>query len=173
MESLPFPVIACVNGFAFGGGLEMVLGADFIYCSKNAVFGLPEVKLGLIPGFGGTQRLARVIGRNVAREAIYTGRNILAEEAASIGLVNKVFESKEELINEAKSTLHKIQKNSIYAVGKAKEATLLGVDLDLKEGLKIESDTFSNLFDSHDAKEGTLAFSEKRKANFEHMKGDS
>lgn len=172
MEEMETPIIACVNGFAFGGGLEMALGADFIYCSENAIFGLPEVKLGLIPGFGGTQRLARVVGRNIAREAIYTGRNITAKEAVSIGLVNRSFENIEELLREAKKTLCKMQNNSIYAIGKAKLATLRGVDLDLKIGLETEKDIFSSLFNSHDAKEGTQAFADKRQANFQHMKGE-
>lgn len=172
MESLNVPVIACVNGFALGGGLELALGADFIYCSKNAVFGLPEVKLGLIPGFGGTQRLGRVIGRNIARELIYTGRNVSADEAHRLGLVNEVFNSIEDLLAGGKKTLIKIQKNSIHAIGKAKVATLDGIDLKLKDGLKIERDTFSELFDSFDAKEGTLAFAEKRAANFQHMRGE-
>ena len=172
MESLSVPVIACVNGFALGGGLEMALGADFIYCSENAVFGLPEVKLGLIPGFGGTQRLSRVIGRNIARELIYTGRNVNAEEAKELGLVNIVFSTVDELLAGAKNTLLKMQKNSIYAIGSAKKATLDGVDISLKDGLKIERDNFAQLFNSYDAKEGTLAFAEKRAAKFEHMKGE-
>jgi len=172
MESLSCPVIACVNGFALGGGLEMALGADFIYCSKNAVFGLPEVKLGLIPGFGGTQRLARVVGRNIAREMIYTGKNLNSEEAKSIGLVNQVFETKEELINGATKVLLKMQKNSIFAIGRAKQATVGGVDLELSKGLKLESDVFAGLFDSYDAKEGTAAFADKRPAAFQHMKGE-
>ena len=118
MESMKVPVIACVNGFALGGGLEMALGADFIYCSKNAVFGLPEVKLGLIPGFGGTQRLSRVIGRNIARELIYTGRNVSAEEAQKLGLVNEVFNSVEELLVGAKKTLARIQKTQFTPLEK-------------------------------------------------------
>jgi enoyl-CoA hydratase len=170
MESLEVPVIACVNGFALGGGLEMALGADFIYCSQNAVFGLPEVKLGLIPGFGGTQRLARVVGRNIAREIIYTGKNLNSEEALAIGLVNKIFNSTQELLEGAKDLLVKIQRNSIFAIGKAKLATLNGIDLDLVQGLKVESDMFAGLFESFDAKEGTQAFAEKRAAKFQHMK---
>ena len=172
MEDLDVPVIACVNGFALGGGLEMALGADFIYCSGNAVFGLPEVKLGLIPGFGGTQRLAKVVGRNRAKELIYSGRNVLAEEAREIGLVNRVFDSIEEMLVEALAQLVKMQKNSIFAIGQAKAALNSGVDLTTKEGLERECSIFSNLFDSYDAKEGTKAFAEKRAANFEHLKGE-
>lgn len=172
MENLEIPVIACVNGFALGGGLEMALGADFIYCSKNAVFGLPEVKLGLIPGFGGTQRLARVVGRNIAKELVYSGRNIMAEEALQMSLVNKIFENKTDLLNGAKDFLVKTQKNSIFAIGQAKKALVNGIDLIVSEGLKGESDIFASLFDSHDAKEGTKAFAEKRTANFRHLKGE-
>ena len=169
IESLPFPVIACVNGFALGGGLEMALGADFIYASENAVFGLPEVKLGLIPGFGGTQRLSRIVGRNKAREIIFTGKNISAAEAKEIGFVNEVFKNKEELIEAGLNTLKTISKNSIQAVSQAKKALLQGSDLDLSEGLKIEADIFGGVFELEDAKEGTVAFSEKRKPNFKHF----
>lgn len=172
MEALPVPVIACVNGFALGGGLEMALGADFIYCSKNAIFGLPEVKLGLIPGFGGTQRLSRVVGRNIAREMIYTGKNLTSEEAFNIGLVNKVFETTQDLMDTAKDVLLKMQKNSLFAIGRAKAATLNGADVELSQGLRVESDMFAGLFNSFDAKEGTQAFAEKRPANFQHMKGE-
>ena len=128
---------------------------------------------GLIPGFGGTQRLARVIGRNLAREIIYTGKNIQSHEAIEIGLVNKVLNDKEDLIAEAKNTLIKMKNNSMYAIGKAKRATLKGLDLDLPAGLKFESEIFSDLFDSYDAKEGTLAFAEKRVAKFQHLKGEN
>ena len=169
MESLPFPVIACVNGFALGGGLEMALGADFIYASENAVFGLPEVKLGLIPGFGGTQRLSRVIGRNKAREIIFTGKNISAIEAFDLGFVNKVLGNKEELLLAGVETLKLMSKNSIQAIAQAKKALLMGSDLDLNEGLKIEADIFGGVFDLEDAKEGTLAFTEKRKPTFKHF----
>ena len=170
MESLSLPVIACVNGYALGGGLEMALGADFIYCSRNAIFGLPEVKLGLIPGFGGTQRLSRLVGRNIARELIYSGRNIDADEAIKIGLANRVYDTVDDLLFGAKKELLMMQKNSIYAIGKAKFALNNGIDLDLESGLKIEKDIFSDLFNSNDAQEGTRAFTEKRKPSFQHMK---
>tara|TARA_B100000925_G_C22010950_1_gene476462 strand:+ start:10890 stop:11681 length:792 start_codon:yes stop_codon:yes gene_type:complete len=169
MESLPFPVIACVNGFALGGGLEMALGADFIYASENAIFGLPEVKLGLIPGFGGTQRLSRLVGKNKAREIIFSGKNISAADAKEIGFVNEVFKDKDELIEAGLKTLKTISKNSIQAVSQAKKALLEGSDLDLSEGLKIEADIFGGVFELEDAKEGTAAFSEKRKPNFKHF----
>ena len=169
MESLPCPIIACVNGYALGGGLEMALGCDFIYASKNAVFGLPEVKLGLIPGFGGTQRLARVIGRNRAREIVFTGKNISSEEAESIGIVNKLFESKDELLDGATETLKTISRNSIHAVGKAKQSILSGGDISLEDALALEAEIFGGVFQHHDAREGTEAFSEKRKAKFSHQ----
>ena len=120
LESLSCPVISCVNGFALGGGLEMALAGDFMYASKNAVFGLPEVKLGLIPGFGGTQRLERVVGRNLARELIFTGKNLTADDAAKVGLVNEVFSDKEAMIEAAKKTLNVISKNSLHAVNQKK-----------------------------------------------------
>ena len=168
MESLNCPVIACVNGYALGGGLEMALGCDFIYASKNAVFGLPEVKLGLIPGFGGTQRLVRVVGRNKAREIVFTGKNIVADEALELGIVNRLFESKEDLINGAIGTLATISKNSIHAVGNAKKAILSGADIGLEESLALEAEVFGSVFEHSDAREGTEAFSEKRKAKFSH-----
>jgi enoyl-CoA hydratase len=169
MESLPFPVIACVNGFALGGGMEMALGADFIYASENAVFGLPEVKLGLIPGFGGTQRLSKLVGKNKAREIIYTGKNITALEAKSLGIVNEVYANKTELIETGLKTLKTIGKNSMQAVSQAKKALLEGSDHEISEGLRVEADIFSGVFELEDAKEGTIAFSEKRKPNFKHF----
>jgi len=169
MESLSVPIIACVNGFALGGGLEMALGADFIFCSASAVFGLPEVKLGLIPGFGGTQRLARAVGRNLARELIYTGRNVDSKEALSISLVNASFETKEAMVDAAKKVLVKMKKNSLFAIAKAKESLNKGCDIDLTEALVTEANIFGELFTSNDAKEGTMAFVEKRKPNFSHI----
>src|SRR5690606_2315098 len=99
MESLPYPTIAAVNGFALGGGFEMAMSCDFVFASLNAVFGLPEVKLGLIPGFGGTQRLARIVGERRAKELMFSGRNVKIEEAKNLGIVLEVFESKEDLMN--------------------------------------------------------------------------
>jgi len=165
-ESAKFPVIAAVNGYALGGGFEMALGADFILATKNAQFGLPEVKLGLIPGFGGTQRLARVIGRNKARELIYLGRNIEAEEALKMGLIDSIFNTKDEMLDHAKSLLVKISKNSSLAIGSAKKAINSGIDLDLNSALNMELNCFSELFFSEDAKEGMCAFVEKRGPQF-------
>ena len=144
----------------------MAMSADFIYATDTAVFGQPEVKLGLIPGFGGTQRLAKLIGRNRAKEIVYTGRNVKIDEAKEIGLVLKTFSSKDEMIKEAFSTLEKIAKNSPLAVSISKAAMNAGNDLTNEEGLGIEAKHFSDLFDSYDMKEGTKAFVEKRAPEF-------
>lgn len=165
-ENLQVPVIACVNGFALGGGCEMAMACDFIYASEIAVFGQPEVKLGLIPGFGGTQRLAKYVGRNSAKEIMYTGRNVKADEAYRLGLVTKIFHTKEEMISMAKETIQQISKNSGYAVSIAKKVMNQGNDLTNEQGLKVEADQFSAIFSSHDFKEGTKAFNEKRKPEF-------
>lgn len=165
-EELRFPVIAGVNGFALGGGCEMALACDFIFCTENAVFGLPETSLGLIPGFGGTQRLAKIIGRNKAKEIIYTGRMVKADEALDIGLSLKVLKDKTELIEAAKELIDKTAKNSPNAIGVAKFVINRGVDLLLEEGLSFERNHFGAIFDSEDMKEGTHAFLEKRKPNF-------
>jgi enoyl-CoA hydratase len=166
MEGLQVPVIACVNGFALGGGCEMALSCDFIFATDNALFGQPEVKLGLIPGFGGTQRLAKVVGRPMAKEIIYTGRNVNLEEAKSLGLVQRSFASKELMINEALNTLKMVTKNSPFAVSIAKKVINDGVDLTINEGLQLEKRQFSAIFSSEDMREGTRAFVEKRTPNF-------
>ncbi len=161
-ETLQVPVIACVNGFALGGGCEMAMSCDFIYATDNAVFGQPEVKLGLIPGFGGTQRLAKLVGRNNAKEIIYSGRNVKADEAQRIGLVVRTFTSKEEMVNEALKTLKAIAGNSPNAVAIAKKVMNEGIDLTTTEGLQLEKRQFSAIFTSEDMREGTRAFMEKR-----------
>ncbi len=165
-EEMPFPVISCVNGFALGGGCEMAMSGDFIYATQSAVFGQPEVKLGLIPGFGGTQRLSKLIGRNRAKELIYTGRNVKIDEAKEIGLVVRVFSNKEEMIETALDTIKKIGRNSPLAIAMAKEAMNLGNDLTNEDGLAVEARHFSDMFSSFDMKEGTKAFVEKRAAEF-------
>ena len=165
-EKLQLPVIACVNGFALGGGCEMAMSCDFIYATNAAVFGQPEVKLGLIPGFGGTQRLSKLIGRNKAKEIVYTGRNVKADEALSLGLVNKVFDSKGEMLSEAKKTILRMTKNSPYAISIAKKVMNTGNDLTVSEGLHHELNEFSNIFNSQDMKEGCRAFVDKRAASF-------
>lgn len=166
LEGLRIPVIACVSGFALGGGCEMAMSCDFIYATNSAVFGQPEVKLGLIPGFGGTQRLARLVGRNRAKELIYTGRNIKSDEAFRLGLVLQLFESKQQMIEAAKATLKEAAKNSPYAISLAKKVMNAGNDLTVQESLTQELDQFSNIFTSEDMREGTTAFVAKRKPDF-------
>ena len=165
-EEIRFPVIAAVNGFALGGGCEMALACDFILCSENASFGLPEVSLGLIPGFGGTQRLTRVVGRNRAKELIYTGRIINSDEALSIGLVLNTYENKTTLLEESKKLINQMHRNSPHAIGVAKFVINRGADVTLDDGLKIEREMFGEIFNSFDMKEGTTAFIEKRKPQF-------
>ena len=168
IEDLPIPVIAAVNGFALGGGLEAALGCDFIYASDKALFGLPEINLGLIPGFGGTQRLARRIGVNRAKELIFTGKNIKAQEAFEYGIVNKVTEH-DKLMEEVLKTANLIASKGKVALRSAKEVIQNGLNTDLETGCRIENDVFGLNMASEDAKEGTRAFLEKRKPVF---KGD-
>ena len=166
LEELRFPVIAAVNGFALGGGCEMALACDFILCSENAVFGLPEVSLGLIPGFGGTQRLSKIVGRNRAKEMIYSARKVKANEAKEIGLVLGVYENKQLLIDAARDYIEKTSRNSLNAIGVAKFVINRGVDLPNEEGLNFEKNNFAEIFNSYDMKEGVSAFMEKRKPEF-------
>lgn len=165
LETMSKPVIAAVNGFALGGGTEVTLACDFIFASDNAKFGQPEINLGIIPGYGGTQRLPRTVGKNLARELIYTGDLIGAERAREIGLVNKVF-SPEELIPETKKAAKKIAGKSTLAIKAAKTAINAGYDIDQSDGCEIEKKAFSQLFDCKDAKEGLTAFLEKRPPKF-------
>ena len=165
LQKLPIPVICAINGFALGGGCEMALGCDFIYASENAMIGLPEITLGVIPGFGGTQRLSRLIGKNRAKEMVLTGGMITALEAKEIGLVNKVFPL-ETLMENVMKTAKKIAAKGRVSVRAAKEAINRGTDMDLENGCKLEVDSFAICFASVDSKEGTSAFLEKRKAEF-------
>ncbi len=165
LEDMPIPVIAAVNGFALGGGLEAALGCDFIYASSKAVFGLPEITLGLIPGFGGTQRLARIAGENRAREMIFTGKTITADKALEYGIVNKVCEP-EKLMEEVMETANLIATRGRVALRSGKEAIQNGLKTDLETGCRIENDIFGLNMASEDAKEGTTAFLEKRKPVF-------
>lgn len=166
LEGAPFPTIAAVNGFALGGGLEMAISCDYMFCTPNAALGLPEVSLGLIPGFGGTQRLARAIGRNRAKEMIFTGRKVKAEEAKAIGLCLDIFEDKRTLLNFCEQNLRYCIKNSPLAIKEAKRVLNAGIETDLAKGMSIEASTFAELFNSFDMKEGTAAFVEKRQAAF-------
>lgn len=165
LESAPFPVIAAVNGFALGGGCELALACDFIYASQKAKFGQPEVKLGVIPGFGGTQRLARRIGIGRARELVYTGDMIGADEALRIGLVNAVF-SPEELLGKALEAAKKIASVGPLAVAASKRVLLRGEDVPLPTANELEAIAFAALFGSEDQREGMRAFLDKRSATF-------
>ncbi|MCK5836084.1 MAG: enoyl-CoA hydratase/isomerase family protein [Desulfobacula sp.] len=165
IEDLPIPAIAAVNGFALGGGSEAALACDFIYASEKAIFGLPEITLGIIPGFGGTQRLARVVGTNMARELIYTGKTISAQEAKEIGIANRICAA-DALMDEVMKTAAAIAKKGRTSLRAAKECIAAGKNVDLATGCKFEADAFALCMSSIDAKEGTGAFLEKRKADF-------
>jgi len=165
IQNLPIPVIAAVNGFALGGGLELTLACDFAYASENAKFGLPEITLGIIPGFGGTQRLARVVGKNFAKEMIFSGKTISAEEGREMGFVNKVLPP-ETLMEESQKTARSIAAKGRVSLNAAKQAVNRGMDVDLATGCAIEIDAFGLCLASEDAREGTTAFLEKRKPVF-------
>jgi enoyl-CoA hydratase len=165
LQVLPITVIAAVNGFALGGGTEIAIACDFIYASENAKFGQPEINLGVIPGFGGTQRLPRLIGSNMAKELILTGKMISAAEALQLGLVNKVV-APDTLIEEVMKTAGVIATKGKVSLREAKQAVNKGLNVDLATGCSIEIDAFSLCYASSDAKEGTAAFLEKRPAEF-------
>lgn len=162
LETFHIPVIAAVNGFALGGGCEISMSCDIRICSDNAVFGQPEVGLGITPGFGGTQRLARLVGPGMAKQMIYTARNIKADEALRIGLVNAVY-TQEELMGAAEKMAAGIAKNAPIAVRNCKKAINDGLDADMDEAIVIEEKLFGDCFESYDQKEGMAAFLEKRK----------
>lgn len=166
LSLLKIPVIAAVNGFALGGGLELALACDFIYCSDNAKLGLPEVSLGLIPGFGGTVRLSRAIGLRKARELIYSGDMISASRALEIGLVN-IVTTQAELLPTVMKRFESILSRGPLAIEAAKKAILTTWDLDIEKGFEFEAEQFSELFRGEDSKEGMKAFTEKRKAQFQ------
>jgi len=163
IAALPVPTIAAINGFALGGGLELALACDLRVASTKAKLGLPEVGLGLIPGFGGTQRLPRLIGRGPALDMIFTGRHVPAEEALSLGIVNRVAE---DALEAAKELARSIMKNGPVALALAKEAVGRGESLDLQEALEIEADLFGLSSATRDMREGTKAFLEKRAPQF-------
>jgi enoyl-CoA hydratase len=166
IERSPRPWIAAVNGFALGGGCELALACDFIYASRSAKFGQPEVNLGVIPGFGGTQRLLRRVGLAKAKELILTGDIIAADDALRIGLCDRVFEPG-ELLAKTGEQAGKISKKGPLALARAKRVMDLGQSMVLAHALALEADTFASLFDSADQKEGMKAFLEKRPANFQ------
>lgn len=166
LEVLNIPVIAAVHGFALGGGCELALACDFIYATNNSQFGLPEVSLGLIPGFGGTQRLSRVVGVARARELIFTGARISADEALRIGLVNKVCADAPTLFSEVDNCCAQINARGPLAIREAKRAILQGLHMDIDSGLELERSFFGDLFGYEDVREGLKAFTEKRKPQF-------
>ncbi len=165
IEDLAIPVIASVNGFALGGGCELALACEIRYASEQAKFGQPEVGLGIIPGFGGSQRLARLVGIAHAKELIYTGKVIDSQEALKIGLVNRVFNS-EELESETMKLADSIAKQSTSAIRYAKTAINIGIDATLANSFEYEKNLFSLCFSTQDQKKGMQAFVEKKRANF-------
>ncbi|MCQ2550588.1 MAG: enoyl-CoA hydratase-related protein [Clostridia bacterium] len=167
IEDLEKPVIAAVNGFALGGGCELSMACDIRIASSKALFGQPEVGLGIIPGFGGTQRLSRLVGKGMAKYLILSAENIKADEALRIGLVEKVVEP-EELMDSAMALAKRILKNGPIAVGTAKKAINVGYDLDMKTASQLEIETFTAAFGSEDKTEGMAAFLEKRPAEFKN-----
>jgi enoyl-CoA hydratase len=164
VENLSTPVIATINGFALGGGLELAMSAHFRIASSNAKMGLPEVSLGVIPGYGGTQRLPQLVGRGKAMELIMTANMLTAEEAKECGLVNHVVEQ-EELLPFAEKLAVKISRNSSTAIANAISAVNANYDKK-RNGYKVEKENFGNCFGTEDFIEGTTAFLEKRKPNF-------
>ena len=162
IETLPVPVIAAVNGFALGGGCEISMSCDIRICSDNAVFGQPEVGLGITPGFGGTQRLARLVGAGMAKQMIYTARNIKADEAFRIGLVNAVY-TQEELMPAAEKMAAGIAKNAPIAVRNCKKAINEGLDADMDAAIVIEEKLFGDCFETEDQKYGMAFFLDKNK----------
>jgi enoyl-CoA hydratase len=164
-ENLKIPVIAAVNGFALGGGLELALACDYIFASENAKLGLPEVTLGLIPGFGGTVRLSRAVGLNRAKEMVFTGDMLTAAEAIHVGLVNRVVPLP-ELLPLALKSAETIAKRGPVAVQNAKRSLQNSYDQDIDQGMKTEASEFAQLFSTADFREGTTAFVEKRAAIF-------
>ncbi len=162
MESCPKPILAAINGYALGGGLELALACDLRFAAAGARLGLPEVGLGLIPGYGGTQRLARLLGTGRALEMILTGEPVEAEHAHRIGLVNGVFEPR-KLLAEVKKVANKILSRGPNAVATAKQAVHRGLHMSLGDGLRLEADLFGLISSTEEMKEGTQAFLEKRK----------
>ena len=165
IEKMTKPVIAAVNGYALGGGLELALACDFIYASEKAKFGFPEVTLGIMPGFGGTQNLARLIGPNRANEMIFTGTMLNAEKACLWGIVNQVF-APEELLPKTVETAKAIARLGTLGVRYAKDAIANGLNMTKEDGFRYEAALFGVLFATEDQREGMGAFVEKRKAEF-------
>ena len=167
IENLSIPTLAVVNGYALGGGLELAMSCDLRFASDNALVGLPEVGLGLIPGFGGTQRLSRIIGLPKAKELVFSAENLKANQALEIGLFNRVFD-KETLMDEAKAYAQKVTKQGQIAVQTAKEIMNAGYEMTVDQGVELEVKSFGLLLSTEDYKEGTQAFIESRKPNFKN-----
>ncbi|MBN8957686.1 MAG: enoyl-CoA hydratase/isomerase family protein [Rhizobiales bacterium] len=164
LDTLPMPSVAIINGFAFGGGLEMALACTFRIATRNAKVGLPEIKLGLIPGYGGTQRLPRLIGEGRALEMIMTGRTVAADEALAIGLLHRLVDG--DPVEAGITFAREFSGYSLPALGFAREAVQRALDLPVHEGLKVETDLGTLAFRMADAEEGMAAFAEKRKPAF-------
>ena len=162
IESFPLPVIAAVNGFALGGGCELAMSCDIRICSDNAMFGQPEVGLGITPGFGGTQRLARLVGMGMAKQMLYTARNIDANEALRIGLVNAVY-PQADLMEAAVKMANTIAKNAPIAVRGCKKAVNDGMQVSIDKAVEIEEKIFGGCFETHDQVEGMACFLSREK----------
>ena len=165
LEELPQPTIAAVNGYALGGGCELALSCDFIYAGENAQFGQPEVNLGILPGWGGTQRLSRLVGKSMAKELIFTGKLIYAHEAQRIGIVNKVCHDV-SLLDDVLKTAKLIVSKGPVAVAQAKRVIEDGYHKELTDALELEAEAFAKTFDTEDQKEGARAFLAKRPPQF-------
>jgi len=165
LENLPKPVIAAVNGFALGGGCELAMACDIRIAGNKAKFGQPEVGLGIMAGFGGSQRLARLVGTGIAKELLFTGEMIQVERAYEIGLVNRIVDSS-EVVEEARKMAELISTKSPLGVSFSKKAVNEGVNLDLERALSLEAELFGSLFSTKDQTEGMTAFLEKRQAVF-------
>ena len=162
IESFPIPVIAAVNGFALGGGNELAMSCDIRVCSDNAMFGQPEVGLGITPGFGGTQRLARLVGMGMAKQLVYSAFNVKADEALRIGLVNAVY-PQAELMDNALKLATKIASNAPIAVRHCKQAMNEGIELPIDKAVAVEEKLFGECFETHDQKEGMGCFLSREK----------
>lgn len=162
IENFPIPVIAAVNGFALGGGNELAMSCDIRLCSENAVFGQPEVGLGITPGFGGTQRLSRLVGMGMAKQLVYSALNINAQEALRIGLVNAVY-PQAELMDNAMKLAARIARNAPIAVRNCKKAINEGMQVSMEEGAAIEEKLFGDCFETHDQVEGMACFLSREK----------
>lgn len=167
IETFPIPVIAAVNGFALGGGNELAMSCDIRIASEKALFGQPEVGLGITPGFGGTQRLGRIVGIGIAKELVYSATNIKADKALEIGLVNAVYEP-DELMPAAKKLAARIAKQAPIAVRNCKKAMNEGIEVGMDEAIVIEEKLFGDCFNSQDQKDGMAAFLNKGKAEFQN-----